>query len=54
MIYCPDLFPPTLTRLPPVEATLRLVTENTLTNHCAQEFGSRKNLALFIFWQRLV
>src|SRR6476660_4088014 len=54
MIYCPDLFLPVLTRLPLVKATLRLVTEKTLTNHCAQKFGSRKNLALFVFWQRFV
>src|SRR6185295_17215878 len=54
MIYCPDLFPPALTRLPLVEATLRLVTEKTFTDHCAEKFGSCKSLALFIFWQRFV
>src|SRR6185312_11482894 len=54
MIYCPDLLPPAFTRLPAVETPLRLVTENALANHCAQQFGRLKNLTLFIFRQRFV
>src|SRR6185436_3575388 len=54
LVYRPDFPLTALPGLPAVKATLCLVTENPLSDHCAQKFGGSKNLALFIFGQRLV